>query len=505
MPMRSGFFVAACLLVLGVSPASAQTRDDIPDELIVRYEKSPHRSAARPSAQRWLDAQTAVIRMEKSGARRTWREFNAVLAEWRGRPGVVFAEPNHRGYFAEVDPVEPPNDPRWDEQWWLSDVGARSLWAVSRGDGVTVAVIDSGVDLSHPDLTGALLSEGYDFGDMTAFPQDRIGHGTSVAGVIAARQGNSLGVSGLAPGARILPIKISPGGEGSFLSDRLASAINYATDAGASVINLSLTAEPTQIVRESVLRAISRGVVVIAAAGNTGGSVAFPASIEGVVAVGSAGRNGQFLSASATGASLSIAAPGEGILSTDLGGGYVSRTGTSLAAPIVSAATAALWSFDRTATGLRVVDLLKRSTRRILGTENVGLLDAGAAIQFLLPRLAYSSAARGEGVGVSLQYVLPATANPVKVVIAVETPWGGNFSLASDGTWREVEHSGFVSVAVGYANAEEASGVLFGRSGVFPELFVDASAGGQYRWRVAYLNEMDRVVGTPYVLEMTLP
>lgn len=176
---------------------------------------------------------------------------------------------------ASADTVE---DPYRSQQWYLDHTGVPDAWEASRGEGVTIAVLDSGVDLSHPDLVSQFLRDadgnvvGYDFADDDPDPQDLNGHGTMVAG-IAAAAANGRGVVGVAPEATILPVRVLDR-DGSGIADDVDVGIRWAVDQGAQVINLSLEAEDPDGVLSVPVKAIryawERGAIVVAAVGNSG-------------------------------------------------------------------------------------------------------------------------------------------------------------------------------------------------------------------------------------------
>jgi type VII secretion-associated serine protease mycosin len=230
-------------------------------------------------------------------------------------------------------------DPRRSEQWGLDTLGAESAWRVATGGGQVIAVIDSGVKPDHPDLLGH-VSPGI----------DPLGHGTHVAGIIAATAGNGVGVAGLAPEATILPVRVLDS-TGSGASSDVARGIIWAADHGATVINLSLgsdvdradnPADPTM--RTAVQYAVGKGIPVAAAAGNErldGNAASYPAAYPEVVAVAATDRRGSPGWFSTTGGYVDVAAPGVDILST-VPTGYQSQEGTSMATPFVAATLALL-------------------------------------------------------------------------------------------------------------------------------------------------------------------
>ena len=261
-----------------------------------------------------------------------------------------------------------PNDPRYAEQWNFQMVGAEAAWKRSRGTGVVVAVIDTGVSGTSSDKGQACrdfgsttFTAGYDFVNRDTDPYDDHGHGTHVAGTIAEATNNSEGVAGLAYGATIMPLKVLSA-SGSGTSADIADAIRWAADKGANVINMSLGSPfPDAVIRSACTYASKKGVVIVAAAGNSGKQgVGYPAAYSECIAVSSVGPSGKLAGYSSWGKQVALAAPGgdiggysdrdesAGILqNTNLpveyggqGDGYYSFQGTSMASPHVAAAAA---------------------------------------------------------------------------------------------------------------------------------------------------------------------
>ncbi|MEV6812609.1 type VII secretion-associated serine protease mycosin [Micromonospora sp. NPDC051296] len=234
-----------------------------------------------------------------------------------------------------------------DEQWQLDKLGAKAAWRTSTGRGVVVAVIDSGVDGSHPDLVGQVLP-GLDLvSPGGAAEPDPVGHGTTVAGLIAGRNDDRQGVVGLAPDARILPVRVLD--EENRYDDALivAQGVRWAVDNGAQVINLSLGGSgDSAALAAAIDYAFARDVVVIACTGNLATSpdakVWYPAREPGVIAVSGLERNSDNLwSGAITGRATILTAPASGLVGARPPSGYWRVQGTSFAAPLV-AATAAL-------------------------------------------------------------------------------------------------------------------------------------------------------------------
>ena len=272
-------------------------------------------------------------------------------------------------YRIDAFPMDPPNDPLYSGQWGFgtSAPGAAYVhfaWRISRRDGagVNVAVLDSGVDLQHPDLAGQLLPAlGWDFYNDDNNPDDDNSHGTHVAGVIAARTNNALGVAGIAYAAKIIPVKVC-GASGGCPTYEIAAGIVHAVDKGAKVINMSLGGPAVSTtVKGAVDYALARNVIVVASAGNTGNvNYNYPAAYPGVISVAAHDINGDRAFFSTMNDRVLVSAPGVNILSTipiefdtydGLQNGYSQQDwdGTSMAAPHV-AGTVALMVSDGVAT-----------------------------------------------------------------------------------------------------------------------------------------------------------
>jgi subtilisin family serine protease len=255
------------------------------------------------------------------------------------RPAAVHARVAHAKHATATTPATTaaaPNDPLWAEEWGPRAVGLLSVWATAAAArNVVVAVVDTGVDATQRDLAGLVLP-GWNALTGTADTADDNGHGTAVAGVIAARAGNGIGAAGYCRNCTILPVKVlDSSGHGP--STTIAAGIDWAVDHGANVLNLSLTLTSRDgAVSAAVARALAAGVIVVAAAGNTGGTgVAYPAAEPGVVSVEADDQSGVLYPWSTSGAWVSVAAPGCN-QSTARGGGFGEFCGTSSAAAAVS-------------------------------------------------------------------------------------------------------------------------------------------------------------------------
>lgn len=501
--MRSILLGLALLLACAAQAAPLA----VPDEIIVKY-KSGNRFADHGEVVRRHGRHVEVLRHAEGGAFQSvdagrWERLQQRIARIRRDGNVLYAEPNYYGRFAETIPTV-PSDPSYTSQWWLPAVGDRTLWALGKGKGVIVAVIDTGVDLTHPDLTANLLANGYNYGDGNATPQDVLGHGTKVAGIIAALQNNGVGVSGLAPDTKILPIKINPGGQGTFTSDKLARAIEYAVDNGAKIINLSLTVDSeTQTVRNAIQSALDKGVVMVAASGNESTTVAFPANMTGVIGVGATGQAGGVASFSNTGPELTVAAPGVNVFSTVLGGGFGAGSGTSFAAPVVSATLACMLSINPSLSADTLAKSLRTSATALSG-YTYGNLNAGAAGNMLVPHLQIGKSQFTAADSVAVDFALPPTGAAVDVYVTVQTPFG-DFSLRADGTWTPVVQGDYRPVALGYQNGTAANGTLFGSAGIFPSIALASFPAGTYTWNATLVGSATgKVIGDTMTSVMRL-
>ncbi|GLW75125.1 hypothetical protein Kpho02_74220 [Kitasatospora phosalacinea] len=272
---------------------------------------------------------------------------------------------------------------------------AEQVWSFSRGDGVTVAVVDSGVDAGHPDLAGRLLTGTDEVGDPTDGGQldaSADSHGTAVAGIIAGTGAaeNGQGMTGLAPGARILPVRVAA--DAAAEPAALARGIVWAADHGASVVNVSLgTQLPNPVLRKAVEYAQGKDIVIVAAAGNDGDGgnpEIYPASFPGVVSVSGSDEGGAFWRKSESGPHVAVAAPATGIYSTNNRGQYLVADGTSYAAAYVSATVALVRAEHPNYTAGQAIRRLIDSTRdhrdRPDARTGYGLLDPLAAVDSVI-------------------------------------------------------------------------------------------------------------------------
>jgi type VII secretion-associated serine protease mycosin len=303
-----------------------------------------------------------------------------------GTPGpkVLSVQPDQAVHSLELAGHE--NDPMRSQQWALDKTSFESAWSLTRGHGVKVAVIDSGVEVNHQELTGSVL-RGKDYIDPSSEGRiDPDGHGTHVAGIIAAHINNAVGIDGAAPGVQILPVRVLDA-TGSGNASNVAKGIIWATDHGARVINLSLGGGKSAGLQQAMQYANSKQVVVLAAGGNNaqaGNAPMYPAAYPQAIAVASVDDNLAHSAFSNTGRYLDISAPGEGIVSTwgTSTTSYADASGTSMATPYAAAEAALIFSTTPKLSAARV-KLIMQATATHLGSSSVfgqGLVNPVAAV-----------------------------------------------------------------------------------------------------------------------------
>jgi thermitase len=300
-----------------------------------------------------------------------------VLDAFRLDRDIRWAEPDRR-----VRALRVPNDPFWPSQWSPRQTHAPAAWERTVGDAQTVVgVVDTGIDAAQPDLRGRIVP-GFDFVHGDVDPRDDNGHGTAVAGIIAAAGDNGVGVAGYCWRCRLMPLKVL-GADGTGLSSDLARGIVWAADNGARVINASLEGPPDDLaVAAAAAYAQARGALVVAAAGNDSSStLGYPAALPGVVSVAASTAGDELYAFSNSGAAL--AAPGMNS-TTSLGGGYERFLGTSSAAPVVSGIAGLLVGLAPSATLAQLTEALERSAMPMTGVA-YGRVDAERALNALSP------------------------------------------------------------------------------------------------------------------------
>lgn len=335
----------------------------------------------------------------------------------------------------KIDAV--PNDSLYNQQWGAHKIGAPSVWNETTGDSkIIISVIDTGIDYLHPDLQGQFYVNeiedlnhngildapdlngldddgngfiddviGWDFTDRTGFPfsdgnsdylnwdndpMDENSHGTNIAGIIGAAMNNNIGISGIAPGCRIMNLRaFDPSGFGE--EDDVASAILYAVDNGANVINMSFGDDSfSYVLRDVIEYAYEKGVVFIGSSGNSSSDLPhYPSSYPQVISVGASTEDDFIAPFSNTGSTIDIVAPGLGIVTTDRSAKYAFISGTSASAPFVSAAAGLLLS-KKNFNNNEIKQILKTTAEDIGAPgwdlkSGAGRLNLSRAMEFSVP------------------------------------------------------------------------------------------------------------------------
>ncbi|MDQ1459514.1 MAG: hypothetical protein QOI08_998, partial [Actinomycetota bacterium] len=341
-----------------------------------------------------------------------------------------------------------PNDPQWatTQSSYLAPLRLDRTWDIAKGSDITVAVVDTGVDRTHPDLVGGLV-DGHNVVDPNRPPDDDNGHGTMVTGIVAARTNNQRGVVGIAPGAKVMPIKVLDA-NGSGTDTDIAIGIDWARTHHVNVINLSLGGSfDDPMLAAAVQNAIAANIVVVAAAGNDGAeTIGFPASYPGVLAVSATSHTGALTSFSSYGWRIDVAAPGLDITSTAFDGSYATESGTSFSSPIVAGVAALVRAKHPTWTQAQVAAQI-RDTARDFGLPGVdpafghGIVDPLGAVGG--PPAAPHPSARS---GADEPNDTPADAS----VLAVGAAHSGTIAPETDEDWYRVSFAsaGWYSVHV---------------------------------------------------------
>lgn len=414
------------------TPENTPTQSPTPPEVIeyaeilVKLNPQKNRQKALEQLENYGDLQTRDVLAKTLGVyglQVPSREVARIIAELSKSPDFLYAEPNYEIYAQEII----PNDPGWNLQYNMTAIRAPQGWVYSTGSSaVTIAIVDSGVDMTHPDLFGKIVA-GYDFVNDDNDPADDYGHGTHVAGLAAAFGNNGIGIAGTSWGARIMPVKVlNSSGLGTYAN--AAAGIVWAADQGAQVINLSFGGiAPSSVLEDAVNYAAARGIVLVGAAGNNGSpSVLYPAAYPAVIAVSATNSANQRASFSNYGPQIELAAPGAGIYSLHLGGGYLIRNGTSMSAPQVSGLAAILLGLPGNASASAVRGQMQASALDLgpAGWDSefgFGLIQMDAAMLLVLgpiPTNTLTSPPVATATGFGGGYIPPASVMPT----ATRTP-----------------------------------------------------------------------------------
>ncbi len=380
---------SALALSFALSAGPTQARDPLPQgkgtgSLFIAFQEEVDQAEARSIARQsgfvdgvWLQAlQTLAVSTGPAGL------TSQSAATIQSNRAVRFLEAN-----PSLSATTAPDDTSYGQQWAPARIGAEAAWDMTMGSaGVVVAVLDTGLDPSHPEFAGKTIA-GWDFFNNDADPSDDNGHGTHVAGVAGALTNNALGIASIGRATTIMPVKVLNQYAGGNHATA-ASGVLWAVDNGARIINLSLGSAATSATLESAINyAFDHGVLVVAAAGNGNTATPFyPAAYVNTMAIGGTDSVDARYSMSNFGTWLDMMAPGVSIYSTNWGpSAYNTRTGTSQAAPHVSAVAALMLALDDTLTPTYLRDMLQSSALDLgaAGLDTMfgyGRLDAAAAV-----------------------------------------------------------------------------------------------------------------------------
>ena len=354
--------------------ATSDGPEIIAGEVIVKFRDAAGRDRMQERGMTILSELSAPDRALQVVVSTEGRPVEQAIADLRRDPSVEIVEPNYRVELADEGTVTAVNDPLTTDQYSLDRMRVRQAWTRETGGSNVIAVLDTGVQLDHPDLAGRLVA-GRDIVNNDSNPSDDNGHGTWVSGIIVAKANDGYGIAGVSWTDKVMPVKIMSANGTGDTSD-LTSGIVWATDHGATIINMSVGGFPySTYVHDAIRYAWNRGVVLVGAAGNRGKFEPFyPASYPEVISVSATQREDEFSFWSNYHTDVDVSAPGSSVLTTncavckpiehDTTGDhrYTYISGTSFAAPNVAGVVALIWARNPTMTNAQVVNRLKTTT-----------------------------------------------------------------------------------------------------------------------------------------------
>jgi len=327
--------------------------------------------------------------------------FEAAVAKaFSADARVAFAEPDRRVAPSQLT----PNDLYYGYQWHLAKIGVPTAWDYSLGGGVIVAVIDSGVQSTHPDLAGHLIA-GWNVVSNDANTEDQFGHGTKVAGIIGAASNNAIGLTGMGWDLDLMPLRVTNSADGSANSSDIATALIWAADHGARVANISYDVNMSGTVTAAAEYFRSFGGVVVVPAGNDGTYNGYGDNAQ-LITVSATDSTDAVPSWSSYGTVVDLAAPGASMITTAMGAKYASVTGTSFASPVV-AGVAALMVAANPALTADAIEQILEDTALDLGAAGwdqsygYGRVDAAAAVQMAMAWTAPAADTQAPSVAIS--------------------------------------------------------------------------------------------------------
>ncbi|TCP58233.1 thermitase [Tumebacillus sp. BK434] len=363
---------AALLPAAGVSAAQPEAKPEVQpqavaglsDQIIVKFKAGKS------------DVSAAVASNAGANVKKSLKNGDKVLKVKNGKASEALAklqaDPNVE--YAEIDHVMSinvtPNDPSYASQYHLPKIQAPQAWDYQKGStAVKIAIVDTGVDLTHPDLSGKIIA-GYNFVSGNTNANDDQGHGTHCAGIATASTNNSKNGAGVDWNARIMPVKVLNSAGSGYTSD-IIDGVYWAADHGANVISMSLGGGAFSSTFQTAINyAWSKGAVIVAAAGNNGNTaVQYPANYSNVLSVAATTSTDAKASFSTYGTWVDIAAPGNAIYSTARGGGMTTMSGTSMATPVVAGVAGLVWArYGTSASPATIVNKINSTADKITGT-----------------------------------------------------------------------------------------------------------------------------------------
>jgi subtilisin family serine protease len=465
--------LASAVVVLSAFPCStpAQPPDvEATTQLLVKFQAGTRPAAAEAA----VSAVGATMRrsIDSLGVRivdvADSRAY-AALTALAGSPGVEFAERDAQVHAADTT----PNDPWWPNETSTARVNAPKAWDISTGSAnVVIAVLDTGVDPTQPDLQGALVA-GWDFVNGDADASDDHGHGTLVAGAAAARSNNALGIASYCWRCAVMPVKVM-GADGYGTVSNVAAGMTWAVDHGARVLNLSLgTTTDSSTLASAVRYAHGKGAVIAAAAGNSGSSaLTYPAAYPEVLGVAGTNADDTLAASSNYGSWVKIAAPWCN-WGTGRGGGYASFCGTSAATPAIAGIAGLAFSYNPAATNGTVEQALESSTVAIVGSHTVqyGRVDAYRSLLELGP------APAGTPPAATALPAVTGIAEQGQTLTASAGAWSGSTPMGFAYHWRRCDLSGAACLAVAGATSQ---GYVLGSADVGSTIMASVTASNAY-------------------------
>mgnify|MGYP005835454611 CR=1 FL=1 len=423
-PLAAGLMLAACLsLPLPPAGAADPVQAWVPGRLLVQ---------PRPGLP---EAELDKI-IKPHGGKRIGRiegidvHVVALPAKASEKAIAALLAKNKHLKFAELDVIVSPaataNDTYYSKAWHLPKIGVPSAWDTSKGDGVIIAILDTGLNTNHEDLLGRTVP-GWNFYDNNADTTDVHGHGTAVAGAAVAGTNNGKGVAAIAGNAYVMPVRIADA-NAQATGSAIAQGLVWAADRGAKVANISYHGIPGNLTVQNAAKYMkNKGGLVVVAAGNTSAEIVSPAD-DSMIFVSATDQNDVKTSWSSWGSYVDLAAPGVSIYTTDRGGGYQVASGTSLASPVVAGVVGLMWAANPTLGPIDIEKVLF-TTARDLGAAGFdsyygyGRVDAAAAVQAALTTVTKDSIAP------TVSVTSPAAGSTVKGLVAVDVAASDNVGV----------------------------------------------------------------------------